>query len=195
MGYEDWDESYKHGLLGLPWELGRPRPQLVRLIEEGKVHPLGRALDICCGAGTNTIYIASKGFTVTGIDISPKAIEIAREKAKAAGVNLRLDVGNSVHLPYKDGEFSFVYDMGCFHHIHIEDRAAYIKGVQRVLRKGGAYFVICFSRENGPAWNHFTENQLRDIFSPFFKILEIEHFQSIEGDGVVRYFYSILMEF
>ncbi len=193
MSYEEWDEAYTHPLRALPWELGKPRPQLVELVESGRIRP-GKTLDICCGAGTNTIYLASTGFTMSGIDISPRAIAIAKEKAKSAGVKIHFRVGDSVRLPYRDVEFDFVFDMGCFHHIHPEDRASYIGGVRRVLKEGGKYFMICFSSRNGPAWNHFTEEQLREIFSPFFEILKLEHFPSVEGDGIMRFFYLVLME-
>ncbi len=193
MGYEEWNEAYAHPLSELPWELGKPRPQLVKLIESERIKP-GKALDICCGAGTNTVYLASKGFTVSGIDISSRAISIAKQKARAAGVKIRFRVGNSVRLPYNDGEFDFVFDMGCFHHIRPEDRESYVEGVRRVLKEGGRYFMVCFSWRNGPAWNHFSEEQLMDVFSPSFDILEVEHFASVEGDGITRYFYSILME-
>ncbi|NWG11350.1 class I SAM-dependent methyltransferase [Candidatus Bathyarchaeota archaeon] len=60
---------------------------LVNLVEKGVIKK-GKALDICCGAGTNTVYLAKKGFEVTGIDISSKAIEYATEKAKQANVNI-----------------------------------------------------------------------------------------------------------
>ncbi len=193
MSYEEWDQAYRHSLELLPWELGRPRPQLKDLVESGAVKP-GKALDICCGAGTNTVYLATKGFEVTGIDISPRAIAIAEEKAKDFGVKIRFNVGSSVALPYEDGEFDFVFDMGCFHHIHPEDREKFIAGIRRVLKDGGSYFMTCFSRRNGPSWNHFTEEQLREIFTPFFDFVKVEHFPSLEGDGVTRYFYSVLME-
>jgi len=194
MSYEEWDEAYAHDLSELPWELGKPRPQLVKLVESGIIKQGSRALDICCGAGTNTVYMASKGFVVSAIDISPRAIAIAKEKAKKAGVKINFKTGSSVELPYGDEEFDFVFDMGCFHHIYPEDRERFIEGVHRVLTKGGKYFMTCFSRRNGTAWNHFTEEHLRSIFSQLFSIIEVAHFSSVEGNGVTRYFYSVLME-
>jgi len=108
----------------LPWELGRPRKVLVELFESNKVRK-SKTLNICCGAGTNTVYIASKGFEVTGIDRAPKAIEIAKEKARNAGVKIRFIVGNAVHLPFDDEEFEFIFDTSCFHHILPEDRVSH----------------------------------------------------------------------
>jgi len=193
-GYEEWDRIYRrYPLEVLPWELGRPRKVLVELVEKGLIKK-GRVLDICCGAGTNAIYLAKKGFQVTGIDISPKAIEIAKEKARQANAKTQFRVQNFLNLPFKDEEFDFVFDMGCFHHVKVKDRGIFINGVHRVLKKGGSYFIFCFSDRNGPAWNHFTKEQIIQLFSNLFKIKNIEQVASVEGDGYTRYFYSVLME-
>lgn len=192
--YDEWDQIYrKHPLESLPWELGKPRKMLVNLVEKGIIKK-GKVLDICCGAGTNTVYLAKKGFDVTGIDISSKAVEYAKDKAKQANVKTRLMVQNFLKLPFEDEEFDFVFDMGCFHHVEVEDRSMFIKGVHRVLKKGGTYLLICFSSKNGPAWNHFTKKQIILLFSDYFKIKEIRHIASREADSFVRYFYSVLME-
>jgi ubiquinone/menaquinone biosynthesis C-methylase UbiE len=186
--YDEWDQIYrKYPLEELGWKLGRPRPILVEFIEKGFIKK-GKALDICCGAGTNTVYLAEKGFEVTGIDISPKAIAYAKKKAKQANVNINLMVQNFLNLPFEKAEFDFVFDMGCFHHVKIEDRPKFIKGVHRVLKNGGTYLLTCFSYKNGLAWNHFTKKQITDLFSDYFEINEIRHISSIEGDGLKRYF-------
>ncbi len=192
--YEDWDYIYRNYPLNeLPWELGRPREILVRLVEEGTINP-GKALDICCGAGTNTVYLAQKGFQVTGIDISPKAIEYAGEKAEHAKVKIRLMVCNFVELPFANEGFDFVFDMGCFHHAKPKDRNRYITGVHRVLRRNGHYLLVCFSEKNGHAWNHFTKEEIIQFFTNLFKIKRIEDVSSKEGDGATRYFYQVLMQ-
>lgn len=192
--YEEWDQIYrKYPLEALPWELGRPRKVLMELVENGLIKK-GKALDVCCGAGTNALYLAEKGFQVTGIDISFKAIEYAKEKAEKANVKIQFQVENFLNIPFEDQEFDFVFDMGCFHHVKVKDRSAFIRGVHRVLKKGGSYLMVCFSYRNGPAWNHFTKAQIIQLFSNHFKIKNIKHIPSVEGDGYTRYFYSVLME-
>jgi 2-polyprenyl-3-methyl-5-hydroxy-6-metoxy-1,4-benzoquinol methylase len=192
--YSEWDEIYRrYPLEELGWELDKPRPILVEVIEKGLVKK-GKALDICCGVGTNTIYLAEKGFEVKGIDISATAVEYAREEARQAKVNVDFRVQDFLDLPFGDEEFDFVFDMGCFHHVKIQDRATFIRGVHRVLKKGGSYMLTCFSHRNGPAWNHFTKNQLIDLFSDYFELGEFRHYASVEGDGVTRYFYTVLMK-
>jgi len=192
--YDGWDEIYrKYPLKELGWELGKPRPILVEFVEKGLVKK-GKALDICCGAGTNTVYIAEKGFQMTGIDIAPTAIKYAKEKAAQAKVNVRFMVHDFLDLPFDDEEFDFVFDMGCFHHVKTEKRTTFIEGVSRVLKKGGAYMLTCFSYKNGRAWNHFTKQQIIDLFRGMFEMGEFRHYPSVEGDGVKRYFYTVLMK-
>jgi 2-polyprenyl-3-methyl-5-hydroxy-6-metoxy-1,4-benzoquinol methylase len=131
--YSEWDKYYrKYPIAELGWELGKPRPILVEHIENGLV-PKGKALDICCGAGTNTVYLAQNGFEVTGIDISSTAIGLAKKKATQAKVDISFVAESFVDLSFKDEAFDFVFDLGCFHHVEYKDRTKFIEGVFRVL--------------------------------------------------------------
>ena len=82
----DWDQHYAAG--ETPWDTGNPDPELVRLVESGRV-PRGRALDVGCGTGTNARYLASKGCEVVGVDVSRVAIEQAKA-ATPAGAPIEL---------------------------------------------------------------------------------------------------------
>ncbi len=192
--YSEWDKIYrKNPLNTLGWELGRPRPILVEYVEKAAI-PKGKALDLCCGAGTNTIYLAENGFDVVGIDVSPTAIEYAQAKAAQAHINVPFIVESFLDLSFESNIFDFVFDMGCFHHVEPEDREKFITGIHRVLKRSGLYMLTCFSYQNGSAWNHFTEQQLKDIFDRFFSFDEISHYPSVEGDGYTRYFFTVLMK-
>lgn len=192
--YNKWDLIYqKNPLNTLGWELGRPRPILVKIIEKGLINK-GKALDLCCGAGTNCIYLAKKGFKVTATDISSIALQYAYERIKKENLIINLIRSSFVNLSFCSEIFDLIFDMGCFHHVAIEDRISFIEGVSQVTKRNGYYLLTCFSEKNGPSWNHFTENQLIEIFSPFFKIVKIMHYSSLEGDNVIRYFYTILMK-
>ena len=61
--------------------------------------------------------MTEKGFQVTGIDVSSKAIEYAKEKARKVNARTQFQVQNFLKLPFEDEEFDFVFDMGCFHHV------------------------------------------------------------------------------
>lgn len=162
------------------------------LIQSTKVGAAGKALDLCCGLGTNTIYLARSGFQTTGIDISETAVARARIKAREAGADIRFWVGSALEQPVEPDEFGFIFDMGCFHHMKPPDRDSFIGAILRVLKDSGHYFTVCYSANNGPAWNHFSDEQILDIFSPHFEPIEMQHFSSREGDGRIRFSYATL---
>jgi ubiquinone/menaquinone biosynthesis C-methylase UbiE len=189
-----WDGIYhRYPLERLPWELGRPREVLVELVESRRVRP-GKALDLCCGAGTNPVFLAMRRFYITALDISDRAIEYAMEKADEAEVDINFLVSDFLNLPFRNENFSFAFDFGCFHHVEGENRINFIEGVYRVLEPNGTYLMVCFSDKNGSAWNHFRREQLIELFGALFKIESIEHVSSQEGDGVTRHFYEVLMK-
>jgi len=188
-----WDSVYhQYSPDVLPWELGRPRRVLVELVESGQLAPC-RALDLCCGAGTNPVYLAEKGFEVTVLDISDRAVEITKEKADGAVVDMNLVVGDFLNLPFRSQEFEFAFDFGCFHHVGVQDRRSFVSGLHRVLKPRSLYLLVCFSYRNGPSWHHFTKRQIIDLFDGFFEIERIKHISSVERDRAMRYFYEVLM--
>ncbi len=189
-----WDSRYhRYRPECLPWELGKPRRGLVELLDSGRIRPC-EALDLCCGAGTNPVFLAKKGFDVTALDISDKAVEYAKEKASEANVDVAYLVADFLNLPFRSEEFDFAFDFGCFHHVQVKDRITFIKGVRRLLKPEGTLFLTCFSDENGPAWNHFTKEQIVELFADHFEIEWTRHVSSLEGDRVTRYFYETLMK-
>jgi SAM-dependent methyltransferase len=69
----DWNDHYASG--NMPWDTGEPDEQLVRCVREGGV-AAGPALEIGCGTGTNSVWLAEQGFSVLGLDVSPLASEM-----------------------------------------------------------------------------------------------------------------------
>src|SRR5260370_14518015 len=79
-------------------DTGVSPPELVSVVEgPGKLEP-GKALDLGCGTGTNSIYLARHGWETTGVDFVPRAIAQARRKAAAAGASPRFLVGDVTRL-------------------------------------------------------------------------------------------------
>ena len=128
----------------VPWDTGVTPPELVRVVEgQGADHIApGRALDLGCGTGTNSLYLARHGWTVTGVDFARPAIAHARAKAAAAGDDIASRVrflqGDVTHLEalHLSGPFDLVLDMGCFHGVSPEGRGRYAAQVARLTRAG-----------------------------------------------------------
>src|SRR5512143_1350520 len=119
-----------------PWDTGVTPPEIVAMIDSGKVH-VGRALDLGCGTGTNAIYLAQHGFEVTGIDISGRAISQAKHKARSAQLadRVRLEHGDVALLRrwVLGHSIDFAYDIGCFHNLEAEARQRYVAALTAVL--------------------------------------------------------------
>src|SRR6476659_928873 len=67
-----------------PWSIGEPQPELAALFEQGRFH--GDVLDVGCGEAAISLYLAERGYTTVGLDLSPSAIDLARAEAAKRGI-------------------------------------------------------------------------------------------------------------
>ena len=124
-----------------PWDTGISPPELLDFIN---THSPGRAIDIGCGTGTNLITLARAGWNVTGVDFAPRAISLAKQKLKAAGVQARLQVSDATKLDGIFGPFDLGFDLGCFHGIPQESQARYLDQLERILAPNGFWLMYGF---------------------------------------------------
>jgi ubiquinone/menaquinone biosynthesis C-methylase UbiE len=117
-----------------PWDSGITPPELFEFMAQ---HPAGRAIDIGCGTGTNVITLAKNGWQVTGFDFVPRAIRIAKRKAK--NLKVELLVNNATTFKGINGPFDLALDIGCFH--GIDKKADYLTQLKRVLAPGGYWLM------------------------------------------------------
>jgi SAM-dependent methyltransferase len=174
----------KNPLNEIPWNIETPPDVLVELIDSGKVKPC-KTIDLGCGTGNYAIYLGSIGFDVTGIDISPIAIKIAKENAKKKGVRCNFLVANVLgNLNEVKDTYDFAYDWELLHHIFPDKRRIYVENVYRILNPEGKYLSVCFSEKDaefggsgkyrktrlGTVLYFSSEDELRDLFEPYFNI-------------------------
>jgi len=188
MKSKDMESIYRDMDPGdIPWNTSEPPAALVRLVETGTVAPC-RTIDLGCGTGNHAIYLASWGFEVTGVDISPTAIAMARRSARENGANCSFLVADVLGaLPGMERRFSFALDWELLHHIHPGHRERYVRNVRRLLDSGGRYLSVCFSEED-PGFGgkgkyrrtpldtvlYFSsEEELSELFSRHFRVLEL----------------------
>lgn len=179
----DWDDAYAGP--APPWDIGRPQPALARLASEGAM--AGSLLDAGCGTGEHTLLAAGHGARALGVDISPRAIGIARSKAAERGVDCRFEVFDVLALDALAETFDVVVDCGVFHVFDDTARARYVAGLGAVLRPEGHLHLMCFSDRQPGDWGprRVTERELRDAFGAGWRIesLSAERFELNPGMG------------
>jgi SAM-dependent methyltransferase len=126
----------------MPWETG-PRPELVALVRAGVLRP-GRALDLGCGTGANSVFLAQHGFDVTGVDFAPSALAKAARAAGAAGVRVDLVEDDLTRLRHVSGPFDVLVDYGTLDDLSAADRDRYVRGVVPLARPGARFLLWCF---------------------------------------------------
>ena len=168
-----WDSSYAEAEPP-PWDIGRPQPAFVRLADRGLLS--GRLLDAGCGTGEQTLLAAARGAVAMGVDISPRAIARARDKAVERGLPARFEVADVLSLGQLGTTFDVVTDSGVFHIFSDEDRARYVTSLASVLDPGGLCYLACFSDRQpgdlGP--RRVRQDELRAAFSDGWAIDSIE---------------------
>lgn len=122
-----------------PWDTG-PRQELVELVERHALSP-GRAIDLGCGTGANAIYLAQHGFEVTGVDFAEAAIEKARKRAAAAGVQVHFLVDDLTNLRYVSGKFDFLLDYGVLDDLRLPQRKLYLQAMLPLTQPGSQYLL------------------------------------------------------
>ncbi|MFC8520547.1 class I SAM-dependent methyltransferase [Streptomyces sp. NPDC057257] len=142
-----WDGFYADPGRPVPFFVAKPDENLVSHVDRGLLAAPGRALDLGCGPGRNALYLASLGFEVDGVDLSPVAIGRARERARAAGADARFLAGDAFALlgTELDERYDLVYDSGCFHHLPPHRRISYLALLDRLLAPGGLFGITCFA--------------------------------------------------
>lgn len=146
-----------------PWDTGVSPPELLAFIA---THPPGRALDLGCGTGTNVITLAQHGWRVTGVDFAVKAIVQARRKARAAGVQADLRLGDVTRLDNLAGPFDLILDIGCFHGLPADGRSAYARNVKRLLAPEGTFLLyVMFKADAQSQRSGILEAELA-LFAP-----------------------------
>lgn len=132
----------------LPWHRLDPGQTLVATAAE---HPGGRALDVGCGAGVFSVWMAQQGLEVTGLDLFPEAIAMGRAHAAQAGVEPRFVCGDLFgYAPPQ--RFDLIVDSGCLHSLVGGNLVAYKRQILRWLSVGGEYVLGHWGKRHALDW-------------------------------------------
>lgn len=125
----------------VPWDSGETPPELLEFLDN---HPPGRAVDLGCGTGTNTLELAERGWVVTAYDISAIAIARARAKLARSGVGAQIERQDLTTVELPSAAFDLAVDIGCYHALNPDDRPRYTTQVAESLKLDGTYLLYSF---------------------------------------------------
>ena len=160
-------EHYEDGISPV-WNIGRPKEPFIEIADQ-VVKPV---LDAGCGTGDTSVFFATRGLKVIGIDFVENAI--LRAKSKVEGRNLPVEflVKDAVTLDEWDIKFKTVIDSGLLHAIY--DRQKYANGLRHVLHSGGRLYVFYFKDDPSSPGGGISDNELRRLFADGWKIESIK---------------------
>ncbi len=126
-----------------PWDIGAPQPAVIGLADAGEFR--GAVLDAGCGLGENAIFLAGRGYRVTGVDGARTALRRARERAEARGVEVEFVHADVTTFDGIEPRFDAVLDSALYHCLTDEQRTAYAAALHRVTLPGARLNLLCFA--------------------------------------------------
>jgi SAM-dependent methyltransferase len=142
---DEWWKDFFDGLIVEFWQAVVPeettRAEADFLEKHLSLGPASRVLDVPCGAGRHAIELASRGYRLTGVDISPQFLDAARASALARGVTVDWRQAEMRDLPWESG-FDSAYCAGSsFGFLGDEGDAGFLRAIARTLKPGGRFFA------------------------------------------------------
>ena len=160
----------------VPWDIGEPQPLLVEVEAAGEVR--GEVLDAGCGLGDNTLFLAGRGYSVTGIDSAPTAVERARARCRDQGLPAAFAVADATRLDGFTDRFDTVIDSALYHCLGDDQQRAYAAALHRACRPGATLHLFCRSdhlHADLPGPRALGEPNVRGPFRAGWRINRLRH--------------------
>jgi SAM-dependent methyltransferase len=178
---ERYQERYRAA--DTPWDVGKPDFNLIQVVTRKPIAGC-KALDIGCGTGDNSIWLAQQRFEVIGTDTSDIALEKANAKAARARVACDFRLVNFLQSTIEGAPFGFVFDRGCFHSFGAEnERSQFAQNVAAHLEAAGLWLTVVGNADEhrqGPGPPQRTAADIVLAVEAHFEILSLtsSHFGS-----------------
>ena len=168
----------------VPWDQPDPPPEVLATVA---TLPVGRALDLGCGLGRATLFMAGRGWEVDGVDFVAQAVAEAQARAEqtALAAQAHFHVGSVLELDFLDGPYDFALDVGCAHNLGLDELRAYHRGLVRLLGPDALYLLFAHlgeDTETPDARRWLAEADLRQVFADGFILEQAAYGTTKVGD-------------
>jgi ubiquinone/menaquinone biosynthesis C-methylase UbiE len=183
-----WDATAPEGTPEYFQQIERRRYELEPFIPELADFASARdqaVLEIGVGLGTDHVQFARAGAHLSGVDLTPKSIELVGRRLELEGLSSDLQNADAESLPFEDGSFDVVYSWGVLH--HTPDTPAAVREAIRVLRPGGRICVMLYSRRSWVSYGLWVRNGPLSG-RPFRSLRDVlwNHMESLGTQGFTR---------
>jgi 2-polyprenyl-3-methyl-5-hydroxy-6-metoxy-1,4-benzoquinol methylase len=202
MNKNTWEQFYKNTpLQNISWQKVQD-DFLTEIINSGKVDT-GSALDLGCGTGMKSIFLAKTGFDVTGVDISETAIKYANENSKKEAIKINFIASDATDLSFLgDEKFDLILDWANLHGILVQKREQYIAEIASHAKPGSNLILRCFGRKDdeeqfvdNPAGiiALLTKQEIDHLYGKYYEILE-QNISQAPDNAPGKFFFELLMK-
>ncbi len=166
MKSEEFDRAYRYPIT--LWGDVRIPPEVEALAKEGSPKT---SLELGCGIGRFSRYLAQQGIRATAVDFSQVAIAKAKSRAARDAVKPTYLVGDVTNLEGVEGPFDFSFDVGCFHCLQPEGQRKYASEISRLLAPGGTHLIWAIDRQ--PSGHRLTDAVVKETFGSEFQLRDV----------------------
>ncbi len=189
--YKAWDIIWKTDEGRKDWSI--PSPEVVNIIKMLEQKSSKIVLDLGCGVGRHSLFLAESGFTVHAIDGSISGIQYLKESCKSLTGSVEAICGDMTNLPYNDSYFDYILAWNVIYHGNLSVIHRVLSEVLRVLKPGGIFQFTMLSKRNidytqgNPiAFNTIVdESDTSDKNHPHFYCNSIELMQLLIGFEII----------
>jgi tellurite methyltransferase len=207
-----WQKLWQDPEIARQWRERPPLSEVVALADQLAAEGRTRVLDIGCGVGRHTIYLASRGFEVTATDNAPAAVAACRRNLEQAGLTARVLELDMREFPFPDAYFDGVVSTQVIHHTYRATLERIIASITQKLAPSG-FFVWAMpsprhaefakgrevepgtwvdeNHREGPVPHHYcTEAEIRELLADY-DIQSLEERQVQGRPEGIRHWYVV----
>jgi SAM-dependent methyltransferase len=164
----------------LSWGFATAGVELCKLVIDGTIPRDSLVVDLGCGQGTESTFLAAHGMRVIGIDFIAEALGMCVQLARHHGVAPAWIRGDILRVPLRPGCADVVNDSFVFHNLRDEVRPVYAREVYRLLRPDGLFVLRAFSdwMEPGSGPRRVGSEEILSTFMPFFRCEHLSRFRN-----------------
>ena len=149
------------------WGDVRIPKELKDLVETSKPKT---SLELGCGLGRFSSYLAAQGVNATGVDFSSVAIEKAKKRVEHAERRPTFMVGDVTNLKMIHNQFDISFDIGCFHCLDEQEQQKYVAEVYRLLKPGATHLI--WAMDASPSNLKLSPDSIARVFANHFQLAQ-----------------------